>query len=47
MSYEFYPEALANVIRAVHEEYKGAIVVTENGCESTGGNLGKIYELDV
>jgi beta-glucosidase len=31
MSYEFYPEALANVIRAVREEYKGEIIVTENG----------------
>ena len=31
MSYEFYPEALANVIRAVHKEFKGDIIVTENG----------------
>jgi len=31
MSYEFYPEALANVIRAVHKEFKGDILVTENG----------------
>ena len=31
MSYEFYPEALANVIRAVHREFKGDILVTENG----------------
>ena len=31
MSYEFYPEALANVIRAVHREFKGDIIVTENG----------------
>ena len=31
MSYEFYPEALANVIRAVAKEFKGDIIVTENG----------------
>jgi len=31
MRYEFYPEALANVIRAVHKEFKGDILVTENG----------------
>lgn len=31
MGYEFYPEALANVIRAVHKEFKGDILVTENG----------------
>ena len=31
MSYEFYPEALANVIRAVAKDYKGDIIVTENG----------------
>ena len=31
MSYEFYPEALANVIRAVHQEFRGDIIVTENG----------------
>ena len=26
--------------------WEKGIVVTENGCESTGGNIGKIYELD-
>ena len=31
MGYEFYPEALANVIRTVHKEFKGDILVTENG----------------
>lgn len=31
MSYEFYPEALANVIRTVHKKFKGDIIVTENG----------------
>lgn len=35
MSYEFYPEALANVIRAVHKEFKGDIIVTENGIATT------------
>lgn len=31
MSYEFYPEALENVIRAVHKDFKGDLIVTENG----------------
>lgn len=31
MGYEFYPEALENVIRAVAKEYKGDLIVTENG----------------
>jgi beta-glucosidase len=31
MNYEFYPEALANVIRKVAKEFKGGIIVTENG----------------
>ena len=31
MSYEFYPEAIGNVIRAVAKEFKGDIIVTENG----------------
>lgn len=31
MNYEYYPEALGNVIRKVNEEYKGVIIVTENG----------------
>ena len=31
MCYEFYPEALANVIRAVHKDFKGELIVTENG----------------
>ena len=35
MSYEFYPEALANVIRKVHQEFKGEILVTENGIATT------------
>jgi beta-glucosidase len=35
MSYEFYPEALANVIRAVHREFKGDLIVTENGIATT------------
>ena len=35
MSYEFYPEALANVIRTVHKEFKGDIIVTENGIATT------------
>ena len=35
MSYEFYPEALANVIRAVAKDFKGDIIVTENGIASS------------
>ena len=31
MDYEFYPEALENVIRAVHKNFKGDLIVTENG----------------
>lgn len=31
MNYEFYPEALGNVIRAVHKDFRGDILVTENG----------------
>ena len=31
MNYEFYPEALENVIRKVAEEFKGDLIVTENG----------------
>lgn len=31
MRYEFYPEALENVIRAVHKEFPGELIVTENG----------------
>jgi len=31
MQYEFYPEALEHVIRRVREDFKGALIVTENG----------------
>ena len=31
MDYEFYPEALENVIRRVREDFKGDLIVTENG----------------
>ena len=31
MDYEFYPEALENVIRKVHEDFPGELIVTENG----------------
>lgn len=31
MEYEFYPEALGNVIRKVHGLFKGNLIVTENG----------------
>ncbi len=31
MNYEYYPEALEHVIRKISEEYKGDLIVTENG----------------
>lgn len=31
MDYEFYPQALENVIRKVAEDFKGTLIVTENG----------------
>ena len=31
MQYEFYPEALKHVIRRVREDFKGNLIVTENG----------------
>lgn len=31
MGYEFYPEALENVIRKVAKDFKGDLIVTENG----------------
>ena len=31
MDYEFYPEALEHVLRRVYEDFKGDLIVTENG----------------
>ena len=31
MDYEFYPEALEHVIRTVHKDFPGDLIVTENG----------------
>lgn len=31
MDYKYYLEAVEHVIRKVHDEYKGNIIVTENG----------------
>ena len=31
MEYEFYPQALAHVLRQVHRDYPGDLIVTENG----------------
>ncbi len=31
MQYEFYPEAISNVVRAVAKDFSGEILVTENG----------------
>ena len=38
MNYEFYPEALENVIRAVHKDFHGDILVTENGIATSDDN---------
>ncbi len=35
MSYEFYPQALENVIRRVAKEFHGDLIVTENGIATT------------
>ena len=35
MDYEFYPEALEHVIRKVREDFKGDLIVTENGIATT------------
>lgn len=35
MNYEFYPEALEHVIRKVAEDFKGNLIVTENGIATT------------
>ena len=31
MNYEFYPEAIGNVVKAVAKEFRGEILITENG----------------
>ncbi|MBR3357723.1 MAG: glycoside hydrolase family 1 protein [Solobacterium sp.] len=31
MGYEYYPEGLEHVLRTVHKDYKGDILITENG----------------
>ena len=31
MEYEFYPEALEHVLRRVHKDFRGDLIVTENG----------------
>ena len=31
MGYEYYPQALEHVIRAVSKDFKGNLMVTENG----------------
>ena len=31
MNYEFYPEAIGNVVRTVAKDFKGEILITENG----------------
>lgn len=41
MNYEFYPEALEHVIRKVAEEFKGDILVTENGI-ATGDDTRRV-----
>ena len=38
MGYEFYPEALEHVIRKVHDDFKGNLIVTENGVAISDDN---------
>ena len=38
MDYEFYPEALEHVIRKVHDDFKGNLIVTENGVAISDDN---------
>ncbi len=35
MDYEFYPEALEHVLRKVSKDFKGTLIVTENGIASS------------
>lgn len=35
MGYEYYPQVAANVVRTVSKEFKGNIVITENGISTT------------
>mgnify|MGYP000467756017 FL=1 len=41
MNYEFYPEALEHVIRKVAKDFKGDLIVTENGI-ATGDDKKRI-----
>lgn len=41
MNYEFYPQALANVIKKIAEDFKGDLIVTENGI-ATGDDARRI-----
>lgn len=38
MNYEFYPEALEHVIRKTAEDFKGDLIVTENGIATSDDN---------
>ena len=38
MDYEFYPEALEHVIRKVHDDFNGNLIVTENGVAISDDN---------
>ncbi len=38
MDYEFYPQALANVLRRVAADFKGDLLVTENGIATSDDN---------
>lgn len=43
MGYEFYPQALGNVIRTVAKDWKKEILVTENGIATADDELRKEY----
>ena len=38
MNYEFYPEAIGNVVRAVAKDFRGEILITENGIATSDDN---------
>ena len=43
MDYEFYPEGLANVLRRVHTEFPGDLLITENGIATADDTRREAY----
>lgn len=46
MNYEFYPQALEHVLRAVAKEFKGSLIVTENGV-ATADDTRRVEFIDI